>query len=259
MADDAVLLGFAEGIATVTLNRPSKLNAMSEEMTHALDRRLDELADLTGLRAVIVTAAGRAFSAGGDLGEFEQALESGRLIDVLRYNQGVLQRVEDIPVPVIGAANGIAVAGGLELLLCCDLIVAAETASLSDGHARYGIVPAGGATVRLAERVSPSHAAQLFYTADPIDARTAATWGLVNEVVPDDRLLRHALDLAGRIRANGPEAIRHIKFLTGTRARGPDRAARLDAELERFAQHVGNGELRSALADFRLKRRPSFR
>ncbi len=105
---------------------------------------------------MILTGAGRAFCAGGDLIEFEAALKAGgtKLIDTLRYNQDVLQLVEDLPVPVIGAVNGVAVAGGLELLLCCDIILAAEGVKIGDGHTRYGIVPAGGATVRLRERIS---------------------------------------------------------------------------------------------------------
>jgi enoyl-CoA hydratase/carnithine racemase len=89
----------------------------------------------------------------------------------LRLNQQVLRAIEALPVPVIGVANGLAVAGGLELL-CCDLILAAKGSKIGDGHARYGVVPAGGATVRLCERVNPSHAAQLFYTAGLEDADT---------------------------------------------------------------------------------------
>ena len=120
-------------------------------------------------KVALVTGAGRAFCAGGDLLEFEAALrqDGGRpLLETMAYNQGVLQRVEDLPVPVIGVANGVAVAGGLELLLCCDILLAAAGAKLGDGHTRYAIVPAGGATVRLLERLSPSQAAQLFYTTD---------------------------------------------------------------------------------------------
>src|SRR5690606_7489945 len=103
---------------------------------------------------------------------------------------------EDLPVPVIGAANGVAVAGGLELLLACDIVLAAEGAKIGDGHAKYGVVPTGGATVRLVERIGRSHAAQLFYTAALVDAGTMVRWGLVNEVVAKDRLMQRAKEIA---------------------------------------------------------------
>jgi len=147
------------------------------------------------------------------------------------------------------------VAGGLELLLCCDLILAAEGARMGDGHARYGVVPAGGATVRLRERISASHAAQLFYTAALVEAETLHAWGLVNEVVPGDQLMERARSLAREIRARSPEAIRHIKALT---ARSPERQSRFEAELERFAEHVRGEDLARGLAAFRSKRPPPY-
>jgi enoyl-CoA hydratase/carnithine racemase len=257
---EAVEFAFRDGIATLTLNRPENLNAASEAMMSAMERRLRGLADLKGLRAVILTGSGRAFCAGGDLLEFETMLKSGgtRLIDTLRHNQDVLQMIEDIPVPVIGAANGVAVAGGLELLLCCDIIIAAEDARIGDGHAKYGVVPAGGATVRLVERIGPSRAAQLFYTASLLDAETLREWGLVNEVVSRDRLMDRAQELAREICQRSPEVNRHTKALT--RARHPElRAKRIRAELERFAEHLVGADLAEGLAAFREKRQPEFR
>ncbi|HHZ07751.1 MAG TPA: AMP-binding protein, partial [Rhizobiales bacterium] len=147
--DECVRLSVQDGIATLTLDRPGNLNAASEAMMRSLERQLRAVTALSGLRAVILTGTGRAFCAGGDLIEFEAALKAGgtRLLDTLRYNQDVIQMVEDLPVPVIAAANGTAVAGGLELLLACDIVLAAEGARIGDGHARYGVVPAGGASV----------------------------------------------------------------------------------------------------------------
>lgn len=258
MADEGVVLDIDGSVAILTLNRPDAMNAMSAAMMQSLERRLRDVAVRPALRAVVITGAGRAFAAGGDLIEFERALEAGTLIDTLRYNQDVLQLVEDLPVPVIGAANGVAVAGGLELLLCCDIILAAEGAKLGDGHARYGIVPAGGATVRLTERLSPSHAAQLFYTAASLDAATLASWGLVNEVLPGDRLMPRALEMAHEIGRQSPEAIRHIKALTRRTGRDDDRAERIRAELDHFAAHLEGADLARGLAAFRQKQAPGF-
>jgi enoyl-CoA hydratase/carnithine racemase len=260
MTDEPVLLSFEGGIATLTLNRPDNLNAASELMMRSLAQRLEAVGQLPGLRCLILTGTGRAFCAGGDLAEFEAALKAGgtRLIDTLRVNQDIIQMVEDLPVPVIGAVNGIAVAGGLEILLCCDIVIAAEGATLGDGHTRYGVVPAGGASVRLVERIGPLRAAQLFYTAALIDARTAAEWGLVNDVVPGEELMQRAGKLAGDICLASPEANRHIKALTGRIARDDRRAERIRAELDRFATHIHGGDLAEGLAAFRAKRRPRY-
>lgn len=257
---EGVTLAFEDGVAILTLNRPQSMNALSEAMMKSLERQVRAAADLPGLRAVILTGSGRAFCAGGDLIEFEAALKSGggRLLEMLRYNQDVIQLIEDLPVPVIGATNGAAVAGGLELLLCCDIIVAAAGAKLGDGHARYGIVPAGGATVRLPERIGPSRAARLLYTASLVEAETLAEWGLVSEVVPKERLMERASEIAREIRRCSPEALRHIKSLTGRSGRDEGRQRQLRAELERFAIHIGGADLAKGLAAFRTKQQPIY-
>lgn len=259
-SEEAVRLDVDRGIATLTLNRPHSLNALSHEVMSALAQRLAALSAMPELRVVVLTGRGRAFCAGGDLLEFEQALRNGggQLIELLRNNQEVIQRLEDLPVPLIGAVNGVAVAGGLELLLCCDLLVAAEGARLGDGHARYGIVPAGGATVRLRERLAPAHAAQLFYTAELVDAATAQRWGLVNDVVAPDHLQERAVALAREISARSPEVLRHVKALSHPRTSSAGRAQRLQAELEHFAAHLNGTDLQRGLAAFRGKHDPHF-
>ncbi len=257
MADEPVLLAFAEGVATLTLNRPGNLNAASRAMMQSLESRLTEVVALPGLRVVVLTGAGRAFCAGGDLIEFERELAAGTLLETLARNQDVIQMLEDLPVPVIGAANGIAVAGGLELLLACDIVLAADSARLGDGHARYGIVPAGGATVRLLERVSPGNAARLFYTAGMVDAATAAAWGLVSEVVPAARLMDRAIELAREVAARSPEAVRGIKALI-RRGDDPARNACLRAEIDAFAAHLQGSDLAEGLAAFAAKRAPDY-
>jgi acyl-CoA synthetase (AMP-forming)/AMP-acid ligase II/enoyl-CoA hydratase/carnithine racemase len=256
--DEPVQLSFEDGLATLTLDRPGSLNAASQAMMQSLERQLRAVASLSGLRAVILTGSGRAFCAGGDLLEFETALEAGgtALLDTLRYNQDVIQMVEDLPVPVIGAVNGIAVAGGLELLLCCDIVLAAEDARIGDGHTKYGVVPAGGATVRLVERIGPSRASQLFYTGTLLDAATLKEWGLVNEVVPGNRLMERAMELAREIGLRSPEANRHIKSLTARKSEA--RSQRIRAELEAFARHLSGKDLARGLAAFRSKQPPSF-
>jgi acyl-CoA synthetase (AMP-forming)/AMP-acid ligase II/enoyl-CoA hydratase/carnithine racemase len=254
---DPVALEVQDNIATLTLNRPDKLNAASRELMQSMAAQVQAVACLPAVRVVIIAGSGRAFSAGGDLIEFGAALASdpARLLADLRFNHDVFRQIEALPVPVIGVANGLAVAGGLELLLTCDIILAAEGARMGDGHARYGVVPAGGATVRLRERISPSHAAQLFYTAGMVDAETLRAWGLVNEVLPADKLMPRAQELARDICRCSPEAVRAIKALTTP---SPERNRRLEAELERFAEHVRGTDLAKGLAAFRAKRRVQY-
>jgi acyl-CoA synthetase (AMP-forming)/AMP-acid ligase II/enoyl-CoA hydratase/carnithine racemase len=256
--DDPVQLAVTDGVATLTLNRPGNLNAASQEMMQSLERQLRAVAEMPEVRVVILTGTGRAFCAGGHLHEFETALTAGGtvLLDTLRYNQDVLQLVEDLPVPVIGVANGIAVAGGLELLLCCDIVLAAEGAMIGDGHTKYGVVPAGGATVRLVERIGPCRAAQLFYTGALVDTGTLRDWGLVNEVVPADQLMERARELAREICFCSPEANRHVKSLTSRKSE--DRARRIEAELDAFAEQIKGEDLAKGLAAFRKKEAPDF-
>lgn len=259
-SSEAVTLTVDQNIATLTLNRSTAMNALSNEVMTCLERHLKTLADLPDLRVVVLTGSGRAFSAGGDLIEFEEALLTDKktLLNYLRYNQGILQLVEDLPVPVIAAINGFAVAGGLELLLCCDILIAAEHAKIGDGHTRYGVVPAGGGTVRLMEKLSPSHAAQLFYTAELVEAETLRDWGLVNEVVASDQLMDRAMEMAREISKRSPEAIRHTKALIRPTVRSVERDSRIEAELERFAEHVDGSDLKKGLEAFRLKQEPQY-
>lgn len=164
-----------------------------------------------------------------------------------------------LPVPVIGAVNGIAVAGGLEMLLCCDFLLASDSARMGDGHAKFGVLPAGGATVRLTERIGPSRAAQLFYSAEMIDAPTALNWGLVNELLPPENLLDRAKNLALKISKNSPDAIRKIKQITNPKYDKQDRQSRLRKEISTFAAHLESEELKEGLSAFGEKRQPNYR
>jgi enoyl-CoA hydratase/carnithine racemase len=246
-------------MAVITLNRPNALNALSKNVMHALDSVLDELAGDRTLRAVVVTGQDRAFSAGGDLLEFHDQLRSDprELIETLAFNQRVFAKLEALPVPVIGAVNGTAVAGGLELLLCCDVLVASESAKLGDGHAKYAVVPAGGATVRLFRKIPVNRAMQLFFSASLFSAHELSDWGLINEVVPAPQLLTRAKEIASQFSQQSPEVLAHIKSL----ARAYFNATGYDgfqAELEAFAKHIGGRDLAEGFAAFRDKRQPQY-
>lgn len=262
VADEAaepVLLTRSGQVATITLNRPAAMNALSPDVMDTLDRVLDELQADETIRVVVLTGAGRAFCAGGDLLEFgrELGLDPQSLLDTLAYNQRVMLKLRALPMPVLAAVNGVAVAGGLELILACDVVIAAETAKIGDGHARYAIVPAAGSTVQLMARIPAAHAMHMLFSAELFTARQCMDWGLVNEVVAPERLQGRAQEIARQYCQQSPAVLRHMKALT----RAPhDQAVQtgLRAELTAFNIHLKSRDLAEGLRAFREKRLPSY-
>jgi enoyl-CoA hydratase/carnithine racemase/acyl-CoA synthetase (AMP-forming)/AMP-acid ligase II len=258
-AVEPVLLIRSGHVATITLNRPAAMNALSPDVMDALDRVLDELQADETIRAVILTGAGKAFCAGGDLLEFgrELELDPPALLDTLAYNQKVLLKLRALPMPVLAAVNGVAVAGGLELILSCDVVIAAETARIGDGHARYAIVPAAGSTVQLPARIHGAHAMHMLFSADLFPARQCMEWGLVNEVVPQDRLLQRVLEIAEQYSQRSPAVLQHMKSLARAAHDGAVQSG-LRAELRAFQTHLSSRDLAEGLRAFREKRQPRY-
>jgi enoyl-CoA hydratase len=208
MTDDLVLVDRpAEGVAVVTLNRPAKLNAINSALLGRLVSTVDALAAEPALRAVVLTGAGKAFCAGLDLTE----LGSADQIGAGPISPDSLDLLRAFPVPVLGAINGVAVTGGLELALACDFRIASETARFADTHSRVGVVPAWGLTARLPQAVGQGWARQLSFTGDFVDAATALRIGLVNQVVPAADLLGTAVGLATSIASTHEPTLRRVR------------------------------------------------
>ena len=201
-ADDVVLVEVADQVATVTLNRPAARNALNREVRRALPRAMKALDERHDVAAIVLTGADPAFCAGLDLKELAgggTALqETGATGETERHLRGPFP---EMAKPVIGAVNGVAITGGFEVALACDFLVASERARFADTHARVGIMPGWGLTVRLPEAVGHRRAKELSTTGNFLDAHTALAWGLVNHVVPHEELLpfaqRLAQDIAG--------------------------------------------------------------
>jgi enoyl-CoA hydratase/carnithine racemase len=173
------------GIATVTLNRPESLNALSSELCGAIERTFRDLASDDEARVAILTGAGRAFSAGVDLKELSSApLERSGAAD---YD--MLTALHDFPGPIIGAINGHAITGGFELALGCDILIASDRAIFADTHARVGIVPGWGLSQKLPRLIGIGRAKEISFTGNFVGAEQAERWGLVNRVVPAEELL----------------------------------------------------------------------
>lgn len=244
----------------LTLNSPETMNALSLEMLQALRVQVRRVREDKEIRCVVITGSGKAFSAGGDLKGFMQDL--GRdaaepLIARLAYAQDVFNELEALPVPVIAAVNGYAVAGGLELLLCCDIVLAAASARIGDGHARYGVIPAGGATARLPRKIGKNRANEMFYTAELYPAEVLREWGLVNAVVSDEALLAEAERYAAKIASHSAAGLALIKR-TLQQAEGTSPAEKARAEIAAFREYVRYPDLAEGLQAFIEKRQPRF-
>lgn len=204
------LLVTTEGhVRTLTMHRPERRNALDRALVGDLTAALRDADTDTDVRCVVLTGSDPAFTAGLDL----KAIEAGELTVGGTAGREVnpWRALREIDVPVIGAVNGVAITGGLELALGCDLLVASERARFADTHARMGIHPGGGLTLRLPRAVGVRAAKQMSLTGAFVDAAEAHRLGLVNEVVPHDRLLARAHELAAEIAETPRDALRMIQ------------------------------------------------
>jgi crotonobetainyl-CoA hydratase len=207
---EAVVVERDEHVLLVVLNRPEARNAVNAALTVALGNALDEAEHDDGVRAVVLTGAGDAsFCAGADL----KAIARGESLNPPGTEAWGFAGMVNHPIskPIVAAVNGTAVGGGTELVLACDLAVAADTASFGLPEVRRGLIAAAGGLVRLPEQLPRKVAMQLILTGRPIDAATALRWGLVNEVVSPEHVLETALALAHQIAANAPLAVQASK------------------------------------------------
>ncbi|MCC6641437.1 MAG: enoyl-CoA hydratase/isomerase family protein [Deltaproteobacteria bacterium] len=249
-----ILFEKREHVAIVTINRPDAMNALTKEMLLGLDRAFAAIEDDPDLWVSILTAAGdKAFCCGMDLKEAIPAMTAG---DSLGYDDPTKRQFTDVFKPIIAAINGLCIAGGLETILHTDLRIAAEGARFGLGEVRWGLVPAGGSHVRLPQQVPWAVAMQLLLTGETIDAKRAYEAGLVNEVVPRERLLPCALDWAARICRNGPLAVRTAKEIA-VRALGLERGFVLEKALA--AKVFTSEDAREGPQAFAEKRPPRFK
>ena len=210
-------------VAVVTLNRPAKHNALTFELVELLGQRLRELAEDADLRALVLTGAGeKAFTAGIDLAE----------IDSGRFTIEQIHPLSKFPHPVVGAVNGVAVTGGLEVALNCDFRIGSVNARFADTHSRVGVTPAWGLTALLPNAVGDTWARQMSFTGDFVNAETALRIGLVNEVLEADQLLPRAIEIATAIGSTTRSTLDRIRGIYDTvRAGTPGDAWRIEGEI----------------------------
>jgi enoyl-CoA hydratase len=246
----------ADGIGTLTIHRPDKLNALNSATIDELDRAIVALVSEPEVSGIIVTGAGRAFVAGADIAELA-ALDAGGARELSRRGQEVFSRFESSHKPVIAAVNGFALGGGCELAMACHIRLASDLAKFGQPEVKLGLIPGYGGTQRLPRLVGPGHAAQLLLTGEIIDATEAARIGLVNRVVPAADLMAAAESLMRQIMATAPLA--QARILDAIR-RAPDApsSALFDLESSGFTKLAGTEDAREGTAAFLEKRTPRF-
>ena len=245
-------------VATVTIDRQAKLNALNPDVIAEVDAAFAGLEGEPEARAVILTGAGdKAFVAGADIGVLA-GMGTLTGTEVSRAGQEVLRRIERFAKPVIAAVGGYALGGGCELALACHLRIASERARFGLPEVGLGIIPGYGGTVRLARLVGLGRAAELILTGDMIDGARAAEIGLANAVVPHGELMDRAGKVAARIAANAPVAVRlALASLYAASESSMERA--LDFEATLFGLLASTDDMKEGMAAFLEKRRPVFR
>ena len=255
MVYENVLWELADGIGTITFNRPKVLNAMNA-------RTFEELADLVAaierdasIRALVLTGAGeKAFIAGADI----SAMAEMSPVAARQFAEGahdILDRLERLPIPTIAAVNGYALGGGCEVTLACDLVYASERARFGQPEVNLGLIPGFGGTQWLARRVGVMRALEIVLTADQLDAQQAKAIGLVLDVLPAETLLAHARAQARKIAGKGPVAVAQAKRVL-RRGAEPDLATANELERQAFAALFGSEDAKEGMRAF-LEKRPA--
>jgi 2-(1,2-epoxy-1,2-dihydrophenyl)acetyl-CoA isomerase len=251
-----LLFDVADGIATLTMNRPEKLNAFTSDMLHGLVAALDDCEAREDVRAVILTGAGRGFCSGGDIGGMGEEHDSRPHITKSRIwgeIQAFPKRAARFEKPLLAAVNGAAIGGGMDLALACDIRIAGESAKFAETYAKIGLLPGGGGAYFLPRLVGKARALELLWTADFIDAAAALEIGVVNHVYPDDQLLAETTKLAKRIAAIPPLSVRLIKR-TVNQSLETDMATAFDLVSSHIAIARAGHDHGEAIKAFREKR-----
>jgi enoyl-CoA hydratase/carnithine racemase len=252
-----VLLRAADGVVDVTIDRPHVKNAINTAVIEGLETAV-QLAYDQAARALVIRGSAGTFCAGADLRELEMLRQRPARLDEFMMSLGsVFDRLESAPFPVLAIVAGHAVAGGLELLLACDIVVAATTARIGDRHLEYGLVPAAGSSVRLSRRVPAAHANYLLLSGDLISGEQAAAWGLASCAAPLEDLEALAERILARLASRSCHAAATVKAMIAN-ARGLTAPDALSRERALFLQHMASPDALEGLTAFAERRTPVF-
>ena len=264
MAQQVVLLGESEGVATITLNRPEARNALTPQMGGELANALQQVQDGSA-RCLVITGVGGAFCAGADIQDFQQVMDEGGqqavadhlLALATRLHEEVILRIRRLPIPVIASVNGVAAGAGFSLALAADLRFASEDALMVMGYAGIGLTADGGSTYLLPRLIGHGRAMDLYLNNRVVDAKHAHDIGLVNQVTPADQLSDTVATAARRLARGATVAFGEVKALMN-RAYEQEEFLQLEAEARKLADMGLTEDFREGITSFLEKRPPRF-
>lgn len=256
--EQPILVEMKDSILILTINRPERMNALDNRTLQLGAELIDRIHYEKDVRVVIVTGAGdRAFCAGADLKE-RVTMNSMEVRNYILRIKNTLSNLENLNKPVIAAINGVALGGGLEFALSCDIRIAAPNARMGLTETSLGIIPGAGGTQRLPRLIGRGRAKEMIFTAQIIDATTALEYGLINHIAPEGKLMEMAVQIAEKIQANGPLAIEQAKIAVN-RGMETDIDSGLRIETDAYGKLIPTWDRVEALTAFREKRKPAFR
>lgn len=247
----------ADGIFTITINRPDKLNAINSTVMSELDETIDEVYTNSAIRSAIITGSGnKAFVAGADISEFN-GLGKEEGMSLAKSGQDVFFKIENAPKPIIAAVNGFALGGGCELAMSCHFRVASNNAKFGQPEVNLGLIPGYGGTQRLTQLVGKGRAMELIMTAALIDADTALKYGLVNHVTTPEELIKTATSILATINTKAPLAI--AKSITAINAVYNETKDGYVVELTGFGDSFATEDMKEGATAFLEKRKADFK
>lgn len=257
MTFENLLLANNDGILTITINRPDKLNALNKKTVREIGEAIKHATNDTSVYGIIITGAGaKSFVAGADISEFIGiSVEQGKAM--AQAGQNVFKLIEDCPKPVIAAVNGFALGGGCELAMACHLRIASDNAKFGQPEVNLGLIAGYGGTQRLTQYLGKSKSMELHMTADMISAEQALQLGLVNYVVPQDQLIAKCTELLQKIHTKSPKAITGvINTINAFYTSGVDG---FKAEVDEFGKCFSTEDFKEGTSAFLEKRKPNFK
>ena len=256
----AIIVEKKDNIMKITLNRPKVLNAINTDIILELNSALNEAEKDADVKVVVITGAGdRAFSAGADISRFLEIKTPADAKEFLRESlEKVILCIEKLGKPVIAAVNGLALGGGCELAMACDIVIASEKALFGQPEINVGVLPGWGGMSRLAKIVGIHKAKELALTGDMIPAAEAERLGLVNKVVPPEKLEEAVMEMANKLKSKSPLAIKLVKEAIN-RGFAPDMELALERDIDLFAVMAVSEDAKEGVKAFLEKRKPEFK
>ena len=259
MGFKSILFEKRDRIAYLTLNRPEALNGMTFEMMDEMNQALTDVQGDNGIKALVITGSGRAFSVGADITLLSGAFDNpGQMRHFLETINLLFFNIEALPVPVIAVVNGLARAGGFELVLSCDLAIAADDAKIGDNHTNFGVMPGGGGTQRAPRKIGSQRALELIYTAKWLTGKEAAEYGIVLRSAPTDKLGESVEELLADLREKSRDCLGFVKRAVVQGEHLPLHDA-INLEIEYFLEYLTTSpDMKEGFTAYKEKRKPAF-